>query len=117
MKYLFVILSASAPQEGGDSIIPTLLMITAMMVVMYLFFIRPQQKKQKEMVNFRQNLKKGDRVVTIGGAHGKISEIATTTIDLEMMDGSRIRFDKTAISHLVANEDKTKVTTIETVVK
>lgn len=116
MNLLFVILSAGAPSGGsGESFLPSLLMITAMMAVMYFFFIRPQQKKQKEQVNFRENLKKSDRVVTIGGAHGKITEISATTVDLEMLDGSRIRFEKSAISHLETNKDESKVTTIETV--
>ena len=116
MNLLFVILAASGPQ-GGDSFLPYLLMTSAMMVVMYLFFFRPQQKKQKELSNFRDGLKRGDRVVTIGGAHGKISEIASSTIDLEMLDGARIRFEKSAVSHLETNKDESKVTTIETAVK
>lgn len=116
MNLFGVILSAGSPQQGGgESFLPSLLMISAMMVVMYLFFIRPQQKKQKELANFRDSLKKGDRVVTIGGVHGKVTEISGTTIDLEVLDGSRIRFEKSAISHLETNKDETKVTTIETV--
>lgn len=115
MHLLFLILSAAPQQGGGESFLPSLLMITAMMAVMYFFFIRPQQKKQKEQMNFRENLKKSDRVVTIGGAHGKITEISATTVDLEMLDGSRIRFEKSAVSHLETNKDESKVTTIETV--
>ncbi len=111
-------LSSGAPQQDGQSFLPSLLMISAMMVVMYLFFIRPQQKKQKELANFRDSLKKGDRVVTIGGIHGKIREIAATTVDLEMLHGGPVRFLKSAISHLeVDSKDETKVTTIETAVK
>ena len=117
MNLLFVMLSSGAPQQDGQSFLPSLLMISAMMVVMYLFFIRPQQKKQKELANFRDSLKKGDRVVTIGGVHGKITEVSNTTIDLEMLDGARIRFEKSAVSHLETNKDETKVTTIETAVK
>ena len=46
-----------------------------MLVVFYFFMIRPQQKKQKELKAFRENMKAGDKVVTIGGIHGKILEI------------------------------------------
>ena len=60
-------------------------------------------KKQKELKKFRENLKVGDKVVTIGGVHGKILELAETTI-LISSDGTKIRFDKSAIAS--SSEDK-----------
>jgi len=59
--------------------------------------IRPQMKKQKELKKFREALKAGDKVVTIGGIHGKILEINDTTV-LINSEGSKIRLDKSAIS-------------------
>jgi preprotein translocase subunit YajC len=59
--------------------------------------IRPQMKKQKELKKFRENLKAGDKVVTIGGIHGKILEMNDSTV-LINSEGSKIRFDKSAIS-------------------
>jgi preprotein translocase subunit YajC len=59
--------------------------------------IRPQMKKQKELKKFRENLKVGDKVVTIGGIHGKILELADSTI-LVSSDGTKIRFEKSAIA-------------------
>jgi preprotein translocase subunit YajC len=59
--------------------------------------IRPQMKKQKELKKFRENLKVGDKVVTIGGIHGKILEMNESTI-LVNSEGSKIRFEKSAIA-------------------
>ena len=53
----------------------SLLMLGLMVLIFYFFMIRPQMKKQKELKNFRENLKAGDKVVTIGGIHGKILEV------------------------------------------
>ena len=57
--------------EGGS----TILMFVLMFVVFYLFMIRPQMKKTKEEKKFREELKKGDKVVTIGGIHANIAEV------------------------------------------
>ncbi len=76
---------------------PNYVMIPLMIVVFYFFMIRPQQKKQKELKKFRENLAIGDKVITIGGVHGKILEINDTTI-LINSEGSKIRFEKSTIS-------------------
>jgi preprotein translocase subunit YajC len=80
-----------------------LLMIGMMIAVFYFFMIRPQQKKQKELKAFREGIKVGDKVVTIGGIHGKVLEINDTTI-LITSEGSKLRFDKSAIA--TSSEDK-----------
>lgn len=72
-------------------------MLVMILVVFYFFMIRPQMKKQKELKKFRENLKVGDKVVTIGGIHGKILELADSTI-LVSSDGTKIRFEKSAIA-------------------
>jgi preprotein translocase subunit YajC len=74
-----------------------LIMLGMILVVFYFFMIRPQMKKQKELKNFRESLKVGDKVVTIGGVHGKILEINDSTV-LVNSEGSKIRFEKTAIA-------------------
>ncbi len=80
-----------------------IIMLVLMLVVFYFFMIRPQQKKQKELREFRNNLKAGDKVVTIGGVHGKILEITDTTV-LVSSEGTKIRFEKSAISQSVAED-------------
>ncbi|MEN9291790.1 MAG: preprotein translocase subunit YajC [Bacteroidota bacterium] len=74
-----------------------LVMIVLMIGVFYFFMIRPQMKKQKELKKFREALKPGDKVVTIGGIHGKILEISDATV-LIQSEGTKIRLDKAAIS-------------------
>lgn len=67
-------------------------------VVFYFFMIRPQMKKAKDAKKFREALKKGDKVVTIGGIHGKILEIRETTVLLECESKTRFVVERTAIS-------------------
>lgn len=73
-------------------------MMGLLMVVFYFFMIRPQQKKAKEAKKFRESLQKGSKVVTIGGLHGKVAEVADTTILLEVDSNVRLRFEKSAIA-------------------
>lgn len=73
-----------------------LVLMGLIFVVFYFFMIRPQQKKQKEIKKFRENLKPGDRVITIGGIHGKVLEITDTTV-LISSEGTKMRFSKVAI--------------------
>lgn len=80
-----------------------LVMLVLILVVFYFFMIRPQMKKQKELKKFRENLSKGDKIVTIGGIHGTILEIADSTI-LVNSEGTKIRFEKSAISQGVADQ-------------
>jgi preprotein translocase subunit YajC len=94
-------------QTSGQSAIPTYLMFGAMALVFYFFMIRPQQKKAKEQKKFIEEIKKGDYVVTIGGAHGYIAEMEGDTFILEVEKGGRIRFNKSAIS-LEATKAATK---------
>ena len=88
-----------APQAGQQqNPIMSFLPIVLIIVVFYFFMIRPQMKKSKEQKKFRENLKKGDKIVTIGGLHGKIAEMQDSTILLETETGIKLRFEKAAIS-------------------
>lgn len=74
------------------------IMMGLLMVVFYFFMIRPQQKKAKDAKRFRESLQKGTKVVTIGGLHGKVVEVADSTILLEVDSNVRLRFEKSAIA-------------------
>jgi preprotein translocase subunit YajC len=76
----------------------TILLWGGIILVFYFFMIRPQQKKQKDQKTFTEKLKKGDMVVTIGGLHGKIIAVETDTVVLEVDKGTRMVFEKSAIS-------------------
>lgn len=83
---------------GGLS---SITMLVLMLVVFYFFMIRPQMKKQKEQKLFRESLKAGDKIVTIGGIHGKVLEVTDTTV-LISSEGTKLRMEKSAISQTVA---------------
>jgi preprotein translocase subunit YajC len=68
-----------------------------MFVVIYFFMIRPQQKKAKQEKQFEADLKVGDRIITKSGFHGKVSELAATTVVIETMSG-KLKMEKSAIS-------------------
>src|SRR5215210_7006683 len=85
--------------SGGFGGMQSLIFMGLIMVVFWLFFIRPQAKKQKQQKLFIEDLKKGDRVVTLAGIHGKINRLNDDgTIDLEINPGSYIKMEKSAIS-------------------
>ncbi len=92
---MFAILLQAQPQ---GSIWNQLVLIVAIVGIFYFFMLRPQQKARKEQKKFQEEIKKGDLVVTIGGAHGRIAEVEDDTIILEFERGVRIRFSKTSIS-------------------
>ena len=75
-----------------------LLMFGAIAVVFYFFMIRPQMKKQKDQKKYVEELKKGDKVITTAGMHGRVAEINDISVLIETEGGGKIRFDKSAIS-------------------
>jgi preprotein translocase subunit YajC len=85
-------------QPGGGTL--QLVLLGAMILVFWLFMIRPQAKKAKQAKEFQQNLQKGDKIVTIAGIHGTINKVNEdgTTIMLETSPGSYMKVEKSAIS-------------------
>lgn len=73
------------------------IMLALIFVVMWFFMIRPQKKQQKELENFRNALKNGDKVVTIGGIYGTVAEVKDTYVLLEVDKDVKIRVSKMAI--------------------
>jgi len=88
----------AADAKGGGSV--QLLMMGAIMLVFWLFMIRPQAKKAKMQKTFINDIKKGDKVVTIAGIHGVVNKVNddNTTIQLEVNPGSYMKIEKSAIS-------------------
>ena len=97
MKFLTLFLQAAGGSAQPGSSMGFLLMIVLIFVVMWLFMIRPQQKKQKEVEKFRQGLKKGDKVVTIGGIYGTVVEVKDNTLFLEIDQNVKIKVDKASV--------------------
>lgn len=96
MNTLFILLQDQVQQQGG-SMWSRLIFIILLIVVFWLFFIRPQSKRAKEEQKFRNELKKGDKVVTIGGFHGKITEVKETTVMLSIAPNVEVEIEKTAL--------------------
>lgn len=95
MTAAFILLQA-AP-AGSPYAMP--LMLGAMILVFWLFMIRPQAKKAKQAKEFQTNLQKGDKVVTIAGIHGKVNKVnEDNTIEMETSPGSYMKIEKSAIS-------------------
>ena len=90
------ILAAQAAGQGSP--MPMIIMMVAIFAIMWFFMIRPQQKKQKEINNFRNSLTVGQAVVTIGGLHGTIKAMDDTTVTLHVATGVDLRFEKAAIN-------------------
>lgn len=96
----------------GGSLISMLLPFVLMIAVFYFLLIRPQQKKQKTRNAMLSALKKGDKVITIGGLHGTILEITDDTVVLRVNDVTKMTFDRSSISHVAsssATEENTAV--------
>ena len=83
-------------------------MIIALIAIFYFFMIAPQKKREKKINEFRNSLKNGDKVVTIGGIYGRIREVKDNAFILEIADGVRIKVDKSAISMQDNSEVSTK---------
>ena len=96
MNELLLILGQQAGQEGGSAW-SGMIMIVAMIVIFYFFMIRPQSKKQKELKKAREAMKKGDKVITAGGIHGRIKDIKDNVILMEISQGVTIKIDKTSV--------------------
>ncbi|UQZ33032.1 preprotein translocase subunit YajC [Paenibacillus sp. PK3_47] len=99
--------AASTPAASGGSILGLVGPFVLMFVVFYFLLIRPQQKKTKTRNAMLKSLKKGDKIVTIGGLHGTIMELSDDIVVLRVNDVTKLTFDRGSISHAVTTvEDK-----------
>jgi preprotein translocase subunit YajC len=97
MQLLSIFLMMDPQGKGGSS--GTLIMMGLMILVFWLFMIRPQAKKAKKQKEFISNLQKGDKIVTIAGIHGKVNKVNDdATLELETSPGSYIKIERSAIS-------------------
>jgi len=100
MNYLSIILM-SQPQttEGAaqQSPLGMFLPLIAILVIFWIFMIRPQAKRQKELRKFRESLQKGDKVITTGGIYGKVSSISETVIVIQVDENTKLTVDKASV--------------------
>ena len=104
----FILLMQGAAKQGGQSGYSSLIFMLAIVAVFYFFMIRPQIKKSKEQRKFIAELQKGDKVLTVGGIHGKIVEVQETTFTVEVESGARMRIEKSAVVKDASSINQTK---------
>lgn len=95
MNIIATVLQA-APAAAGSGL-GMWIMLALIFVIMWMFMIRPQRKQQKELEQFRAGLKKGDKIVTIGGIYGVVDSISDKYVSVRVDGDVKLRFDKTAI--------------------
>ena len=93
--FITILLQAGGPASNP---LPTLLLFGALFIVFYFFMIRPQTKKAKDQKNYINEIKKGDKVVTIGGIHGKVVKVDDDTLLVEVDTNTKLRIEKSVIS-------------------
>jgi preprotein translocase subunit YajC len=92
---------------AGGSFITTLIPFALIILIFYFLIIRPQNKKQKETQRMLGALKKGDKVVTIGGIHGTIQTVKESSVIVKVDESTKMEFSRSAISS-VTSEGKTE---------
>jgi preprotein translocase subunit YajC len=94
--------------------IGTIIPLILMFVLFYFLLIRPQQKRQKSVSQMQSSLKKGDKIVTIGGLHGFVDSIDDSKVVIKCGDGSRLTYDRSAIREVTEpSKEATKEVNLE----
>jgi preprotein translocase subunit YajC len=95
--YLFLMGQPAGSGSGQSNALITFLPLILVFVVFYFFMIRPQMKKQKEMNNYRNSLKKGDKVITTGGIYGRVQEVRDNYVMIDAGGDVKLKVDKNAL--------------------
>ncbi len=90
---------------GGTQLVTMLVTFGLIIVVFYFLVIRPQNKKSKDAKKMLQSIKKGDRVVTIGGMHGYVEAVKEDAVVIKVDDNVKIKFSKSAVSQVLERKD------------
>ncbi|MGB8489766.1 MAG: preprotein translocase subunit YajC [Bacteroidales bacterium] len=96
-QVFLLLLAQPAGGAGQSNALITFLPLLLVFVVFYFFMIRPQMKKQKEMTNYRNSLKRGDKVITTGGIYGRVNEVKDNYVMLEVGGDLKLKVDKSAL--------------------
>jgi preprotein translocase subunit YajC len=97
LSFILLMAQPAGGASGQSNALITFLPLLLVFVVFYFFMIRPQMKKQKDMTNYRNSLKKGDKVITTGGIYGRIFEVKDNFVMLEVGGDLRLKVDKSAL--------------------
>jgi len=102
--------TGGAAGGGGTQLITMLVTFGLIIVVFYFLVIRPQNKKQKDAKKMLQSIKKGDRVVTIGGMHGFVESVKEDAVVLKVDDNVKLKFSKSAVSQVLERKEESGLT-------
>ncbi len=103
--------SGGTATGGGGSLVTMLVTFGLIIVVFYFLVIRPQNKKQKDAKKMLESIRKGDRVVTIGGMHGFVESVKEDSVVLKVDDNVKLKFSKSAVSQVLERRDDSGETT------
>ena len=103
MNVMSLLQNAAAPQ---GSLLSMILPIALIFVIFYFFIIRPQNKKQKETQKMIDALKKGDKIVTIGGIYGEIVELDDEKVKVQVSEKVELTFARSAIANVLSKKNK-----------
>ena len=106
--YNALLQATTTAAAGEGSLLMTVVPFALIFIIFYFFLIRPQNKKQKETEKMIAALKKGDKVVTIGGIHGVVASTKEHTIIVKVDDGAKIEFNRSAIATVIADKVEEK---------
>ena len=106
--YNALLQGATTPAAGEGSLLMTIVPFALIFIIFYFFLIRPQNKKQKEIQNFRKSLQLNQRVISAGGIYGVIKEINDNDVLLEVDKNVKIRVDKNSIFAAAADANSTQ---------
>lgn len=110
MSFIPFLQAAAGSASTSAQLLSTLFPFLIIIVIFYFFLIRPQNKKQKETEKMLNALKKGDKVITIGGIHGTVSSVKDKTVIVKVDENCKIEFNRTAISSVeLSDEEKAKL--------
>ena len=113
-NFVIPLLMATSPagaEAGGGSLIASLIPFVAIIAIFYLLIIRPQNKKRKDTEKMLSALRKGDKIITIGGIHGTVQNVKETTVIIKVDDNVKLEFLRSAVSNVVSagKEEKEKI--------
>lgn len=110
MTSIVNMLALMGPQSdgGGGGGMMTFVMLGAMILIFWMFILRPQQKKQKERQKLLESVKKGDKVVTIGGVYGTVVGVEEKTLLVQIADNVKVKYDKSAVSTILREGEDNK---------
>jgi preprotein translocase subunit YajC len=111
--FVFPLLMAAPPADGAAagpaSFITSIIPFAAIILIFYFLIIRPQNKKRKETEKMLSALKKGDKIVTIGGIHGTVQSVKDSTVIIKVDENVKMEFLRSAVSSVVTASKEEKI--------